>query len=305
MRKRVELTGILPAMVTPFTDDGAQLDEVGLAALSNRLIDAGVGGLIPCGSTGEFVALSHAERRRVTEVVVEAARGRVPVVPQTGALTTAETIELSRHAEAAGAAAVMIVPPYYEAPPWEDILHHYRAIAAAISIPIMLYHIPSAHGYKLSAAQIGELADIDGVDFIKDSSADLVQLTELLQRYGDRIQVFNGWDTLTFYGFAAGTPASVWGAANFIPELCVELYDTVYRRGDLEAGREVWQRVWPICRYLEEQAYAARVKGGCELIGHPVGPPRLPLRAATSADQARLAELLRHAEVAVPAAVAS
>jgi 4-hydroxy-tetrahydrodipicolinate synthase len=305
MRKRAELTGILPAMVTPFTLGGDHVDETALATLTDRLIRAGVGGLVPCGSTGEFVSLSNGERKRVTEVVVEAAQGRVPVVPQTGALSTKEAIDLCQHAEAVGAAAVMVVPPYYEAPPWADIVEHFRAIAAAITIPIMLYHIPSAHGYKLSAAQIGELAEVDGVEFLKDSSADIVQLTELIQRFRDRIEIFNGWDTLTFYGFAAGTPASVWGAANFIPELCVELFDTVYSRGDLEAGRAVWQRIWPICNFLEEEGYAARVKAGCELIGHPVGPPRLPLRPAGAKAKARLAELLQKAQVPGLVAVAS
>jgi 4-hydroxy-tetrahydrodipicolinate synthase len=305
MRKHVDLKGILPAMITPFSPESGGVNETALAALTDRLIEAGVGGLVPCGSTGEFQTLSHQERCRVTEVVVNAAKGRVPVIPHTGALSTSEAIELSQYAEGAGASAVMVVPPFYEAPPWSDIVEHYRAIAAAINIPIMLYHIPSAHGYTLSAAQIGELAEIDGIDFLKDSSANLVQLTELMQRYGDRIQVFNGWDTLTFYGLAAGTPAAVWGAANFIPELCVELFDTVFGRGDLVAGRALWERIWPICSFLEEGGYAAKVKAGCDLVGLPAGAPRLPLREVSESDRSRLSELLQRAGVPGVRALAS
>lgn len=297
MRKCIDLKGILPAMVTPFNPESGGVDESALAALTDRLIEAGVGGLVPCGSTGEFQTLSRQERYRVTEVVVAAAKGRVPVVPHTGALSTSEAIELSQHAEGVGASAVMVVPPFYEAPPWSDIVEHYRDIAEAIDIPIMLYHIPSAHGYALNAEQIGKLAEIDGVDFLKDSSANLVQLTELMQRYSEKIQVFNGWDTLTFYGLAAGTPAAVWGAANFIPDLCVELFDTVFGRGDLVAGRALWERIWPICRFLEEEGYAARVKAACDLIGHSAGNPRLPLREVSASDRARLAELLQRAGV--------
>lgn len=297
MRNHVELKGILPALVTPLTAGGV-VDEAALQQLTDRLIDARVGGLVPCGSTGEFVTLTHDERRLVTETVVKAARGRVPVAPHTGALGTAETIALSVHAESCGASAVMVVPPFYEQPPWPDTVAHFRAVAEAIDIPIILYHIPSAMGYKLTAEQIGELADIEGVDFLKDSSADLVQLTEVIERYGTRIRVFNGWDSLTFYGFAAGTSASIWGAANFIPELCVELFETICELSDLEAARRVWHRIWPICYFLEHEGYVASVKAGCELIGHPAGPPRRPLRPLSAEAKTRLGKLLAQAKVA-------
>src|ERR671921_91014 len=110
--------GVLPALITPFTDDGSDVDTAALAGIVDRLVDAGVGGLVPGGSTGEFTTLTNAERRRLVEATVEAAAGRVPVVAGTGALSTREAVELSRHAEQAGAAAVMVVPPFYDAPSW-------------------------------------------------------------------------------------------------------------------------------------------------------------------------------------------
>src|SRR5215210_8362833 len=121
--------GVLPALMTPFTDDGSAIDGDALAANVERLIAGGVGGLVPGGSTGEFTTLTHAERRELTEATVGAAAGRVPVVAGTGALSTRETIELSVHAERAGAAAVMIVPPFYEAPSWRELRAHYAAVA--------------------------------------------------------------------------------------------------------------------------------------------------------------------------------
>src|SRR5918911_502487 len=145
--------GVLPALITPFTDDGGAIDTNSLAAIVERLIGAGVGGLVPGGSTGEFTTLTNAERRELVETTVEAAAGRVPVVAGTGALSTRETVELSVHAERSGAAAVMIVPPFYEALSWRELLAHYTAVADAIEIPIMYYNLPSATGVKLTAAQ--------------------------------------------------------------------------------------------------------------------------------------------------------
>ncbi len=208
MSKAERLQGILPALVTPFTDDGS-IDEAALRSLVSRLVAAGVGGLVPCGSTGEFTTLSTEERKRVTEVVASQAAGAVPVVPQTGALTTNETVELSKHAEGAGAAAVMVVPPFYEPPEWEDVLVHYETVACAIGIPIMVYNIP-ASGTRMTAERIDELAGIPGVEYIKDSSADAVLLTRLLQEYGDRLGIFNGADTLSFCALAAGAAGAVW-----------------------------------------------------------------------------------------------
>ena len=146
--------GVLPALITPFTEDGSAIDNGALAAIVDRLIGAGVAGLVPGGSTGEFTTLSHTERRQLVEITVEAAAGRVPVVAGTGALSTRETVELSVHAERAGAAAVMIVPPFYDALSWRELLAHYTAVAEAIDIPIMYYNLPSASGVKLTAAQL-------------------------------------------------------------------------------------------------------------------------------------------------------
>lgn len=297
-RRKVQFEGILPAMVTPMKADGG-IDEDGLVRLTERLIRAGNGGLIPLGSTGEFNFMTNEERRRVSEIVIQAAAGRVPVMPSTGATTTREAIELSQHAQQAGAAGVMVIPPYYEPLPFATILQFYRDLTAAIDIPVIYYQLPSATNVKLTPAQIGELAEIDGVDWIKDSSADAVALTEMIQRYSDKIGVMNGWDTLTFFGLVSGTPASVWGAANVIPDLCVELFDAAARERDLDHARAVWKRIWPIVNFLENSptGYVSAVKAGCELVGEPAGDPRLPLLPLPAEGKARLKALLQAAGV--------
>lgn len=296
MARSRELKGILPALVTPFRGDGA-LDEAGLRSHVARLVAAGVGGLVPCGSTGEFTALSVEERKRVTELVLEAAAGAVPVVPHTGALTTKETLELSRHAESAGAAAVMVVPPYYEPPGWQDIMAHYEQVADVLSIPIVIYNVPAASGVRMTADMVGQLAGIPGVEYIKDSSGDAAFLLQLLHEHGDRLGVFNGADTLSFCALAEGACGVVWGASNFIPELTVELFRRLAVEKDLEAGRKVWAKIWPICHLLESVNYAAAVKTACELAGAPAGPTRPPVRLLDDDGRKPLAEALANAGV--------
>src|SRR6185503_17943543 len=158
--------GILPALITPFDGDG-ELDRGALASVVADLVATGIGGLVPCGSTGQFVTLTASERRAVVETVIEAA-GDVPVVPHTGALSTAETVELSIHAERAGAAAVMVVPPFYEAITFRELLAHYAAVREAISVPLMYYHLPGATGIELTFEQFQQLQSEAGISSLKD-----------------------------------------------------------------------------------------------------------------------------------------
>src|SRR5918992_4136780 len=269
--------GVLPALITPFTEDGRAIDDGALAATVDRMLGARVAGLVPGGSTGEFTTLSHTERRQLVEITVEAAAGRVPVVAGTGALSTRETVELSVHAERAGATAVMIVPPFYDALSWRELLAHYTAVADAIDIPIMYYNLPSASGVKLDAAQFGELQRVAGVSCLKDTGGDAVAATELIHTAGPTL--LNGWDTLTFAALAAGVRAVVWGVASIVPEQCVELHRLLIDDIDLPAARELWSRLWPLCRFLESQSYPAAVKTACRLAGDTTGPVRAPLLA--------------------------
>jgi 4-hydroxy-tetrahydrodipicolinate synthase len=281
--------GVLPALITPFSDDGSAIDTGALTAIVDRLIGAGVTGLVPGGSTGEFTTLSHAERRELIEATVEAAADRVPVVAGTGALSTRETVELSVHAEQAGAAAVMIVPPFYEALSWRELLAHYTAVADAIEIPIMYYNLPSASGVKLTAAQLRELP----ITCLKDTGGDSVAATELIQTGAPTL--LNGWDTLTFAALAAGVRAVVWGTASILPEECVALHRLLIDDIDLPAARELWARLWPLCQFLEGQSYSAAVKAACRLAGDSTGPVRAPLLPLDDAATGKLATLLEHA----------
>ena len=302
MPKNTQLRGILAAVTTPFTADGEAVDEPNLRAQVERLIAAGIHGLVPTGTTGEFTTLTPQEYRRVIELYVEAADGRVPVVAGVGALSTKGAIELARHAERVGADAIMVVPPFYDPLDFATLKAFLTAVAESITLPIVYYNVPGATGIQLTADQIAELGDIDRVDYLKDTSGDAVALADLLASRGDRIKAFNGWDTLTFFGIASGAEASVWGAAGIVPELAVELWEALAEKGDLTRGRELWRHLWAISDFLESVNYVAGVKAGLDLIGHSAGPARLPIQPLSAEQRRRFADILRAAGVETVAA---
>ena len=236
------------------------------------------------------------------EVTVEAAAGRVPVVAGTGALSTRDTIELSVHAERAGAAAVMVVPPFYEALGWRELLTHYTAVAQSISIPIMYYNLPSASGVTLDPHQLRELRSVARVTSLKDTGGDAVAATELIQAGEDGPTLLNGWDTLTFAALAAGVRAVVWGTASILPEQCVALHRLLIDDIDLPAARDLWARLWPLCHFLESQSYSAAVKTACALVGDTTGPVRAPLLALDDDATAELGGLLERAKASLATA---
>jgi 4-hydroxy-tetrahydrodipicolinate synthase len=298
MKDEREFVGIFAATVTPFTDDGVEINRNAIQRLTDRLIGAGVAGLVPCGSTGEFPHLTHQERIDVVDGFIEAAAGRVPVIPHTGALTTAEAIDLSQRAEASGASAVMVVPPFYDVLTWRELVAHFQAIADAISLPIVYYNIPSVTGVRLNPREVVALVEaVPSIRYLKDTTGNASALTELVERYSDRIATFNGWDSMTLLGFASGTRASIWGAVNVVPDLCVDLWRQAVENGDLAAARRTWKRIWPILNMLETHAYGPSVKAGCDLIGESAGPPRRPFLPLETAERAELADLLRQAGV--------
>ncbi|SMY02542.1 dihydrodipicolinate synthase family protein [Brevibacterium antiquum] len=288
-------TGIYAACITPFSPDGGEIDIAGIGTQVEHMIANGVHGLVPGGSTGEFTALTVAERKACNRAYIQAADKRVPVVAGTGALSTAETIELSRDAEEAGADALMIVPPFYDTPSFEEIIAHYRAVSEVVDIPIMFYNIPDATGLEVSAEQFGRLGREAGVGSYKDTSGDFSKFTSVYLDHSDDIRAINGCDTLTFAALALGTNAGVWGAASFIPRLCVDLYNALAVDSDMPRARDLWEKIHPICVFLESHSYACGVKTGVELVGMPAGPTRGPILPLAAEHREELQRLLNAA----------
>ena len=286
----VQLRGVLTALATPFTADGS-VDEARLRALVDRSIDGGLHGVVACGSTGEFSALSSDERRLVVETVVDQTARRVPVIAQTGATSTAEAIRLSRHAQSAGVDVVMPVAPYYEPLSIEETLTYLRAVAGSVDIPVMLYNLPMATGVDLHPDTVGALArEVENIRYIKNTTVDMAQSAQLIHNHGDVIATFVGWDTLLLSALAEGAAGVMAGTANVVPAELVAVYDAL-STGNLEQAREAWARVYPLLDAIMAQPFIPAVKAGLEAVGFPVGSPREPVAKLDATAAARIAEL--------------
>jgi 4-hydroxy-tetrahydrodipicolinate synthase len=295
----VQLRGVLTALATPFTGNG-DVDTARLRALVDRSIDAGVHGVVACGSTGEFTALTGDERRLVVETVVDQVARRVPVIAQTGATSTAEAIRLSRHAQAVGADVVMAVAPYYEPLSVEETLTYLRAVAGSVDIPVMLYNLPVATGVDLSPDTVGALArEVENIRYIKNTTVDMAQSAELIHNHGDVISTFVGWDSLLLSALAEGAAGVMAGTANVVPAELVAVYDAV-NAGDLEGARRAWAQIYPLIDAIMNEPFIAAVKAGMAAVGFPVGAPRAPVAELDPAAAARIAQLAKAVD-AIPA----
>jgi 4-hydroxy-tetrahydrodipicolinate synthase len=184
--------GAFVAIVTPFTD--GQIDEQGLVDLIEFHIANGTHGIVPCGTTGESATMSHEEHHRVVQLTVKTVAGRVPVLAGSGSNSTAEAIELTRHAKESGADGVLMVSPYYNRPSQEGIYQHYRAVAEAVAIPIILYNVPSRTSSNILPATVARLAEVPGIAGIKEATGDLNQVSEVIRLCPDDFAVLSGDD---------------------------------------------------------------------------------------------------------------
>lgn len=285
-----ELRGVLTALATPFAADGT-VDEAVERALVDRSIAGGVHGVVACGSTGEFTALSTDERRLVVETVVEHVAGRVPVIAQTGATSTAEAIRLSRHAQAAGADVIMAVTPYYEPLSIDETLSYLRAVAGSVDIPVMLYNLPMATGVDLDPDTVGALArEVENIRYIKNTTVDMAQTVRLIHNHGDVISTFVGWDSLILSALAEGAAGVMAGTANVVPGELVAVYDAV-SMGDLEQAREAWARVYPLIDAIMALPFIPAVKAALDAAGFPAGSPREPVAGLDPAAATCVADL--------------
>lgn len=288
------LSGVLTALATPFDHD-ERIDTAALARVIDRSIENGVDGVVAGGSTGEFASLTPDERMQLVESIIEHTAGRVPVIAQTGATTTAEAIRHSRAAEAAGADVLMIVTPFYEAVSLAETTAYLRDVAASVELPVMLYNIPDATGVNLDPETVRELAtSVPNIRYIKDSSANWEQALQLIHHHSDVIGTFIGWDSYIYSALAEGAAGVMAGAANVVPAEIVSVARKI-TGGDLDGALAEWKRLYPVIDSMISIPFIPAVKAGLELQGVPVGAPRRPL-AETPADsiariQAALATL--------------
>lgn len=286
-----DLHGVLAALTTPFTAEH-QVDQTRLRSLVDDVLAGGVHGLVPAGSTGEFASLSHQERRGVVETVIDQAAGRVPVVAHTGAMTVAEAVDLSTHAEKAGCAALLVLPPYKDRLSFPETRDYFSRIAESVSIPLIVYNLPLATGVNLGVEDIAALAEAhENIRYVKDTSGDHHQVTRILHDLRDVITLLVGWDTMLFAALAEGAPGCILGATNFLARPLVTVHELL-KAGDLVAARAEWDRIYPAMRFLVSGGYVGGVRGAMDLLGRSIGTSRPPTAGLTDERRAELRQIL-------------
>lgn len=260
--------------ITPFTGDGRRVEEGVLREFVDWQIEQGVAGLIPLGSTGEFLSLTDPERRQVAKTVIVQARRRVPVVVGTGAESATDVIRYSLEAQELGADAVMVIPPFYATPTDEELYRHYAAIGEALAIPVMLYNNPATANIDMLPATIARLSEIPNVSYVKESTLDPTRIREILRLAGDRMAVFGG--IMGYESFMNGAVGWTAVGANAMPQACQDMHRYCVSEPDPQAARQLYQRITPLIDLVGGHRYVSATKAVLELMGLPVGPPRSP-----------------------------
>jgi 4-hydroxy-tetrahydrodipicolinate synthase len=287
--------GSLVAMVTPFRD--GRLDEDKLRELVEFHVANGTDGLVPCGTTGESPTLSHDEHKRIVEIVIEQARGRIPVVAGTGSNSTAVAIELTRHAARAGAAGALLVSPYYNRPTQAGLYEHFRAIAqAAPDLPLIIYNIQSRTAVNVETETLQRLAAIPNIVGVKEASGSLDQMTAVILACGPDFSVVSGDDSLTLPLMAVGGRGVISVVANFLPREVAELTHAALE-GDWKRAREAHLRLYPVCKAVFIETNPIPVKETMAMLGLIRAEWRLPMCPMTPANREKLRTALTQAGV--------
>lgn len=274
--------GTYTVMITPFTPDGRHIEEAVLREFVDWQIDQGIAGLIPLGSTGEVLSLSDAERHRVAEVVIQQAAGRVPVLVGVAAENPLEVLRRGLDAQELGADGLLVIPPFYSTPTEEEIYQHYRCIGEGLSIPIMLYNNPAITNIDMSPALIARLADIPNVAYVKESTLDVTRVRDIVRLAGDRLGVFGG--VLGFESFLNGARGWTAVGANLLPGSFQDMYRHTIPDADVAAAQRLYRTLLPVIDLVGQTRYVSATKMALEIMGWPVGPPRLPRLASAGAE---------------------
>jgi 4-hydroxy-tetrahydrodipicolinate synthase len=270
-------TGCGTAMVTPFHEDGS-LDEATLRNLIARQIEAGIDFLVPCGTTGESPTLTHEEHVRVVQVTVETAKKRVPVIAGAGGYNTAEVIAMARELAAIGVDGILSVTPYYNKPTQEGLYQHYRAIAEAVSLPIILYSVAGRTGVNIEPATVVRLAEVRNIVGIKEASGSIAQMAAILNSVPEEFVVLSGDDAITLPLIALGGRGVISVASNEIPAEMSELV-RLAMRGNIWGAREIHRRFHPLMEVNFVESNPGPVKTAMAAMGLMEPVWRLPLVA--------------------------
>ncbi|MDH7510196.1 MAG: 4-hydroxy-tetrahydrodipicolinate synthase [Methanolinea sp.] len=284
--------GVIPAIITPFLRNSTlDLDLDGLRSNIEFLLENGVHGIVPCGSTGESATLTFEEHEKVIEVAIDAAGGKVPVIAGTGSNNTAEAIRLTKAAKDMGADGVLVISPYYNKPNRSGLVKHYTALAD-LDIPVIMYNVPGRTGQNLSPDLVAELARHPDIVGIKEASGDIGQISRIIEATLDEdFVVISGDDNITLPILALGGAGVISVAANVEPARMVAMFEA-FCEGDLEEALDMHYALSPLFRAMFIDTNPIPVKKAVELRGMAGGPPRLPLDELDAEKTKKLAEVL-------------
>jgi 4-hydroxy-tetrahydrodipicolinate synthase len=277
--------GSFVALITPFRD--GKVDEAAFQRFVDWQIAQGTHGLVACGTTGESPTLSHEEHHRVVELCIEAAHGRVPVVAGTGSNSTAEALSLTRHAKKAGADAALIVTPYYNKPTQEGMYQHFKTIAEAVDIPIIIYNIPPRSIIDMSVETMARLSKLPNVIGVKDATNDLTRPVKTTLACGPEFCQLSGEDGTALAYLAQGGVGCISVTANVAPKLCAMMQEA-WQQGANETAQKLNRMLMPLHDALFCETSPAPVKYGASLLGHSTADVRLPLVPASSMARERV-----------------
>jgi 4-hydroxy-tetrahydrodipicolinate synthase len=283
-------TGSLVAIVTPFRN--GQVDERALGDLIEFQLANGTDGIVPCGTTGESATLSNEEHDRVVSLTVEAVGRRVPVIAGTGSNSTDEAIARTRHAKKAGADGALLITPYYNKPMQEGLFRHYKAVAEAVDIPLVLYNIPSRTSVNMLPTTVARLAAIRNIVAIKEGSASLQQVSEIIKTCGDRITVLSGDDPLTLPMMAVGAKGVITVTANIAPADMAALVDR-FGEGKLDQAQVLHYKLYPLFTALFYETNPIPVKEALGMMGKIQPELRLPLSSMSSDNREKLERVMK------------
>jgi 4-hydroxy-tetrahydrodipicolinate synthase len=284
-------SGSFVAMVTPFRN--GKVDEAKVRELVEMHVASGTDGLIPCGTTGESPTLSHEEHKRLVEVVVEAARKRIPVVAGTGSNCTAEAIDLTRHAERAGVAGALVVNPYYNKPTQEGLYRHFRAVAESVAMPILVYNIASRTAVNVETATLARLVrDCRNIVGVKEASGSLDQVAQVIAACGPDFAVLSGDDNLTLPCMAIGGHGVVSVIANLVPRETAEMVHAALD-GDWKRARELHYKLLPLARAAFLETNPIPIKEAMAMAGMLSAEFRLPMCPMSDANRETLRAILK------------
>lgn len=286
--------GAITAIVTPFRD--GKVDETALRELVEWQIQSGIEGLVPCGSTGESATLTHDEHDRVIKITIEQTRRRVPVIAGTGSNSTAEAIRLTAFAREAGADGALLISPYYNKPTQEGIFRHYKTVADAVDLPLIVYNIPGRTGSNIAPETIARLEGVRNIVGVKEASGSMDQNSDIRRLCGDRLTILSGDDSLTLPLLALGAKGTISVISNLMPRETREMVAAALS-GDFARAREIHYATLPLMRALFIETNPIPVKQALAFMGKCTPEMRMPLIQMSAPAAEKLHAVMKEAKL--------